>query len=51
MCGGFFGIDEGSAGATLVSATLPFRMDVFSTAAGAQTGATGFNLEYTQLAC
>lgn len=49
VCGGNFGID-GSLSAALVSAQTPFTMSVFSTAPQAQTG-SGFNLEYTQLAC
>jgi len=51
MCGINFGIEGQTTAAALVSRKQPFILGVYTDAATAQPGSTGFNLDYTQLPC
>jgi len=51
FCGGVLGISSSPAANTMVSATLPFKLGVWTQAAAMEAINTGFSLDYSQLAC
>ena len=52
LCGGAFGLETKTVPLALVSAKQPFVLGVYTDTTTALTSpTTGFNMDYTQLAC